>query len=56
LCFLLPVSSCLLLPLKNVDAVSASVAAGSGESMFGSMVVPAIRAREFLFTSRSDAV
>jgi predicted Zn-dependent protease len=41
--------------LKNVDAMSASVAAGSG-GFSGSMVLPAIRAREFIFTSRSDAV
>ncbi len=35
--------------LKNLDAMSTSVAAGS-------MVVPAIRARDFLFSSKSDAV
>ncbi len=35
--------------LKNVEAMSAPVSTGN-------MVVPAIRAREFLFTSKSDAV
>jgi predicted Zn-dependent protease len=35
--------------LKNLEATSRPVAAGS-------MIVPAIRARDFLFTSRSDAV
>ena len=35
--------------LKNVEAMSASEAAGN-------MVVPAIRARDFKFTSKSDAV
>jgi predicted Zn-dependent protease len=35
--------------LKNVEAMSASVPAGS-------MIVPAIRARDFKFTSNSDAV
>jgi predicted Zn-dependent protease len=35
--------------LKNVEAMSAPVSTGE-------MVVPAIRARDFLFTSKSDAV
>jgi predicted Zn-dependent protease len=42
--------------LKNVDAMSAPVPAGNGESFSGLMALPAVRAREFLFTSRSDAV
>jgi predicted Zn-dependent protease len=41
--------------LQNVEAMSAPVVVGSGESST-SMVLPAIRAREFLFTSKSDAV
>ena len=40
--------------LKNIEATSVSVRAGGSE--FSSMIVPAIRAREFLFTSKSDAV
>ncbi len=40
--------------LKNLEATSIPVRAGGSE--FSSMIVPAIRAREFLFTSRSDAV
>jgi predicted Zn-dependent protease len=35
--------------LKNVEAMSASVSTGNA-------VVPAIRARDFTFTSKSDAV
>ena len=35
--------------LKNVEAMSASVPVGS-------MIAPAIRARDFKFTSKSDAV
>ena len=35
--------------LKNLEATSKSVAAGN-------MIVPAIRAKDFLFTSKSDAV
>jgi len=42
--------------LKNVDAMSTPVPTGNGESFSGLMALPAIRAREFLFTSRSDAV
>jgi predicted Zn-dependent protease len=41
--------------LQHAEAMSASVVVGSGES-FTSMVLPAIRASEFLFTSKSDAV
>jgi predicted Zn-dependent protease len=40
--------------LKNFEATSVPVRAGGSE--FSSMIVPAIRAREFLFTSKSDAV
>jgi predicted Zn-dependent protease len=40
--------------LKNLEATSLPVRAGGSE--FSSMIVPAIRARDFLFTSRSDAV
>ncbi len=40
--------------LKNLEATSVPVRAGGSE--FASMIVPAIRAREFLFTSKSDAV
>jgi predicted Zn-dependent protease len=40
--------------LKNLEATS--VAARAGGSEFSSMVVPAIRARDFLFTSKSDAI
>jgi predicted Zn-dependent protease len=35
--------------LKNLEATTASVPAGS-------MIVPAIRSKDFLFTSKSDAV
>jgi predicted Zn-dependent protease len=35
--------------LKNMEATSKSVPAGS-------MIVPAIRSKDFLFTSKSDAV
>ena len=41
--------------LKNVDAMSASVAVGS-DGFSRTMLLPAIRASKFLFTSRSDAV
>jgi predicted Zn-dependent protease len=41
--------------LKNADALSAPAVVGSGESSTA-MVLPAIRAREFLFTSKSDAI
>ena len=37
--------------LKNLEATS-----GPSATPAGSMIVPAIRAREFLFTSKSDAV
>ena len=40
--------------LKNLEATSMPVRAGGSE--FSSMIVPAIRARDFLFTSKSDAV
>jgi predicted Zn-dependent protease len=40
--------------LKNLEATSVPTRAGGSE--FSSMIVPAIRAREFLFTSKSDAV
>ncbi len=40
--------------LKNLEATSIPVRAGGSE--FSSMIVPAIRARDFLFTSKSDAV
>jgi predicted Zn-dependent protease len=40
--------------LKNLEATSVPVRAGGSE--FSSMIVPAIRARDFLFTSKSDAV
>jgi predicted Zn-dependent protease len=40
--------------LKNLEATSAPTRAGGSE--FSSMTVPAIRARDFLFTSKSDAV
>ena len=40
--------------LKNLEATSLAVRAG--DSGFSSMIVPAIRARDFLFTSKSDAV
>jgi predicted Zn-dependent protease len=40
--------------LKNLEATSVPVRAGG--SAFFSMIVPAIRARDFLFTSKSDAV
>ena len=39
--------------LKNLEATSVPVRAGSA---YFSMIVPAIRARDFLFTSKSDAV
>ena len=41
--------------LQNVDAMTASVSVGSGD-FSRTMLLPAIRAREFLFTSKSDAV
>jgi predicted Zn-dependent protease len=41
--------------LQNVEAMSASVVVGSGEGS-GAMVLPAVRAREFNFTSKSDAI
>ena len=40
--------------LKNLEATSLAVRAG--DSGFSSMIVPAIRARDFLLTSKSDAV
>jgi predicted Zn-dependent protease len=40
--------------LKNLEATSVPVRAGGSE--FSSMIVPAIRARDFHFTSKSDAV
>ena len=40
--------------LKNLEATSVAVRAGGSE--FSSMIVPAIRARDFNFTSKSDAV
>jgi predicted Zn-dependent protease len=40
--------------LKNLEATSVAVRAGGSE--FSSMIVPAIRARDFHFTSKSDAV
>jgi len=40
--------------LKNLEATSKPVRAGGSE--FSSMIVPAIRAHDFLFTSKSDAV
>ena len=40
--------------LKNLEATSLAVRAGGSE--FSSMIVPAIRARDFNFTSKSDAV
>jgi predicted Zn-dependent protease len=40
--------------LTNLEATSTPVRAGGSESV--SMIVPAVRARDFLFTSRSDAV
>ena len=41
--------------LKNVEALSEAVRAGGG-GMGGGMVVPGLRARDFSFTSKSDAV
>jgi predicted Zn-dependent protease len=41
--------------LKNADALSAPIVVGSGESSTA-MALPAVRAREFLFTSKSDAI
>jgi predicted Zn-dependent protease len=40
--------------LKNLEATSAATPAGGSE--FSTMIVPAIRARDFHFTSKSDAV
>ncbi len=40
--------------LKNLEATSVPVRAGGSE--FSSMIVPAIRARDFHFTSKSDAI
>jgi predicted Zn-dependent protease len=40
--------------LKNLEATSVPVRAGGSE--FSSMIVPAVRARDFLFTSKSDSV
>jgi predicted Zn-dependent protease len=40
--------------LKNLEATSVAVPAGGSE--FSSMIVPAIRAHDFHFTSKSDAV
>ncbi len=40
--------------LKNLEATSKPVRAGGSD--FSSMIVPAIRAHDFLFTSKSDAV
>jgi len=40
--------------LKNLEATSVAVPAGGSE--FWSMIAPAIRARDFHFTSKSDAV
>jgi predicted Zn-dependent protease len=42
--------------LQHVDAMTSPYLAGSGGSFFGSAMVPAIRARKFLFTSKSDAI
>jgi hypothetical protein len=41
--------------LKNVEAMTAPVSVGS-DSFSRTMLLPAMRAREFLFTSKSDAV
>ena len=41
--------------LKNVEAMTAPVSVGS-DSFSRTMLLPAIRAREFLFTSKSDAI
>lgn len=41
--------------LKNVEAMSAAVPTAGG-GMSGGMIMPAIRARDFSFTSQSDAV
>jgi predicted Zn-dependent protease len=41
--------------LQNLDAMTAAVPVGAGE-FSGTMLLPAIRARKFLFTSKSDAV
>jgi predicted Zn-dependent protease len=41
--------------LKNVEALSEAVATPGG-GLGGAMVVPGIRARDFSFTSKSDAV
>lgn len=41
--------------LKNIEALSAAVPTAGG-GMGGSMIMPAIRARDFSFTSQSDAV
>ncbi len=40
--------------LKNLEAMSVAVPAGGSE--FSSMIAPAIRAHDFHFTSKSDAV
>ena len=40
--------------LKNLEATSVAVPAGGSE--FSSMIAPAIRAHDFHFTSKSDAV
>jgi predicted Zn-dependent protease len=42
--------------LQNVDAMSAPYPTGSGGSFFSAAMLPAIRARTFLFTSKSDAI
>ena len=42
--------------LQNVDAMSVPYPTGSGGSFFIPAMLPAIRARKFLFTSKSDAI
>ena len=42
--------------LQNVDAMSAPIPTGSGGSFSGAALLPAIRARKFLLTSKSDAI
>jgi predicted Zn-dependent protease len=42
--------------LQNVDAMSAPYPTGSGGSFFSAAMLPAMRARTFLFTSKSDAI
>jgi hypothetical protein len=42
--------------LKNIDAMTASLRAGPRENLVSTMLVPALRVKEFELSSVSDAV